>query len=104
MDPLKPDSYLKNKLKELLQKIDEPVEKFKWNIFFIFIFTIINYCVFVYHENRKDFTIFTSFYFTVITNFTIGYGDYSPKSGLGQWISIIHIMIVWLINLVPPQI
>jgi ABC-type multidrug transport system permease subunit len=82
---------------------DEASEKFVWNLIIIGVFTIINYILYVYHEERKDFTIYDAFYYTISTHFTLGFGDIIPKSVIGKMMVFLHAFLVWAINLVSPQ-
>jgi len=49
------------------------------------------------HNVNNDFSYFHSLYFTVITVTTVGYGDYTPLSYSGRFLSLL-MMIFGIIN------
>lgn len=92
-------------LDKILTMVDEAHEKFLWNIVIIVIFTFVHWMVFrFYEEDNESFTISDAFYYTTITHFTVGYGDITPKTMMGRLITFVHIFMVWVVNLVPPQV
>lgn len=58
------------------------------------IYWLIGACVF--HYTESTWTYFDSIYFCMLCLFTIGYGDYAPKSPLGR-----AFFVVWSISAVP---
>ena len=84
----------------ILKRVDEPMEKLFWNAFLILFFTFINWVAFNYMDGG-ELSIADTFYYTITTHFTIGFGDLSP---IGSWTRVfyyIHISLVWFINMVP---
>jgi len=37
-------------------------------------------------------------YFTLITHFTVGYGDYFPRRHIAKWVTAFHVFMAWYIN------
>lgn len=65
----------------------------------IVLFTVIYYYAAKYYGNHKDQENFkdfeNSFYYTVITHFTIGFGDITPKSRIMRYTTILHVIIAF---------
>ena len=56
----------------------------------------LSFCAFHYAEFNIEggtLTLMQSFYFTIITMSTVGYGDVTPQTYFGRWIAILTIMI-----------
>jgi voltage-gated potassium channel len=47
---------------------------------------------FLLTEPTLDYNVFDSFYFTIVTVFTIGYGDYSPTTVAAKFVAIVVIV------------
>jgi hypothetical protein len=87
--------------------VDEPHEKFVANIILVIVYSGINFYILNIHEkelHNKEYTYFDALYYTVITHFTIGFGDIVPKSVLGKSTTMLHIFMVWIINIIPAAI
>jgi len=72
-----------------------------YNLLLICVFSIIYNYVAINYGNDNDKKNFESyencFYFTIVTQFSIGYGDIVPSSNIMKRFSIIHILLVFLI-------
>ena len=78
---------------------DSYKEKFIYNIILIFIFT---FAYKIAHELiPNSFNTYLSFsetfYFTCVTNFTLGYGDVLPTNVVTKALVCIHVFLFWLI-------
>jgi len=66
----------------------------------IIVFSVIYYIT--NHIQNEDERLFESYfdcvYFTIVTHFTVGYGDISPKTKLHRTITMIQIIIAFLIS------
>ncbi|RZJ70218.1 ion transporter [Flavobacterium sp.] len=89
-----------NHLKEALKKSREKI--------FVFLFTVIVLCVilgtvmYIVEGPEHGFTsIPMSVYWTVVTLTTVGFGDITPSTGLGQFISVIIMILGYGIIAVP---
>lgn len=74
-------------------------DKFIYNIILIFIFT---FTYKIAHELiPNSFNTYLSFsetfYFTCVTNFTLGYGDILPTNIVTKSLVCIHVFLFWLI-------
>jgi len=89
----------KRKFNKLIKYFDEPHEKLYFNIILIIIFGIIYKILYII--DKKSFSTelswFDSFYFSSITNFTLGYGDIIPKSIVAKTFVVMHSMIFWMV-------
>ena len=88
----------------LFRTMDEAHEKFIWNFAIIAIFSVINFFLSKADKkaffSNKEFTPLDAVYFTTITHFTIGYGDYYPTSPIAKILTIAHVILTWFINFV----
>jgi len=95
-------------------KANTVVEKIFINLGIIFIFACINYII-EYLGEVKNIKFFkgqfqfpddhkihfgNTLYFTLITHFTVGYGDYYPKRHIAKWITAFHVFFAWYINII----
>lgn len=66
----------------------------------IIVFSIIYYITNRIHkeEERLFERYFDCIYFTIVTHFTVGYGDISPKTKLHRTITMIQIITAFLIS------
>ncbi len=82
--------------------IDEPHEKIIFNIFLIFIFTSIYKLLDIIDNNSfsERLDIYNAFYFSSITNFTLGYGDILPKTRIAKMFVILHSAIFWVVAII----
>jgi voltage-gated potassium channel len=66
----------------------------------IIVFSIIYYITNRIHneEERLFESYFDCIYFTIVTHFTVGYGDISPKTKLHRTITMIQIITAFLIS------
>ena len=73
----------------------------KEHIILLIVFSFIYYKVSIYSQNERDIKKFSSYeqclYFTVVTHFTVGFGDISPESPLLRRICIIQIFLAFLL-------
>lgn len=92
------------------------LEKFLYNIILILVFTGINTLI-IFLGNKgiggklfknqfklppgEKLNFFNALYFTTITHFTVGYGDYFPVGKIARITTALHVFLAWLINLVP---
>ena len=85
-----------------LNLFDKPLEKIGANVILIIIFSII-YSLIMLNDEREDHfnTIEDVIYFTVTTHFTVGFGDLSPQTTMGRIAMILHVFLVWVVNMVP---
>lgn len=71
------------------------------NLLLICIFSLVyNYIAKNYGNeiDKKNFDSYENcFYFTIVTQFSVGYGDIVPSSDVMKRFSIIHILLVFLI-------
>ena len=93
-------NYLVKAIKDSIPKI----------IFFLF-FILLMVCIFgsimylIEGEKNEDFrSIPISIYWAIVTITTVGYGDISPQTGLGQFISSLMMIIGYAIIAVPTGI
>jgi len=91
----------------LVKAIKDSIPKI---IFFLF-FILLMVCIFgsimylIEGEKNKAFnSIPTSIYWAIVTITTVGYGDISPQTGLGQFISSLMMIIGYAIIAVPTGI
>ena len=47
----------------------------------------------IFYHNVEKWSWIDSFYFTVITLSTVGYGDFSPQTNLGKLFTVIYIIM-----------
>jgi len=52
-----------------------------------------------FNDNEADYG--KMLHFSIVTQFTIGYGDQFPISTTARVVTAIHIVLTWMINLVP---
>lgn len=82
--------------------------KEKIGIFIVFIFTtsiIIGTIMYLVEGEENGFTdIPTSIYWTIVTLTTVGYGDLSPVTGLGQFLASVVMVLGYSIIAVPTGI
>lgn len=74
-------------------------KKFIYNIILVFVFTIAYKMA---HELIPDsfntkLSFSETFYFTCVTNFTLGYGDVLPTNVITKTLVCIHVFLFWLI-------
>ncbi|WP_459201568.1 potassium channel family protein [Methanococcus sp. CF] len=67
----------------------EAIEKIKIGIFVLLILIVSFSMIFMYIEG---WTLLQAIYFSVATISTVGYGDFSPKTELGQFFTILFII------------
>ena len=71
------------------------------NLLLICIFSLVYKYIAMNYGNEQDKKKFDSyencFYFTIVTQFSVGYGDIVPSSDAMKCVSIIHILLVFLI-------
>lgn len=103
-------SVIKSGIKGILVRMDEPGEKVAWNLVILSIFTLINYLIFNYYEApqfpddpSRKLSVTDAFYYTGISQFTIGFGDIAPKTNLGRIVIVLQVIFVWFVNMIPPQ-
>ena len=88
----------------LFRTMDEAHEKLIWNFAIIVIFAAINFFLSKADKkafsSNKEFTPLDALYFSTITHFTIGYGDYYPTSPIAKRLTIAHVILAWFINFV----
>lgn len=82
-----------------VQRFDEPHEKLFFNILLIGIYGGIYR--FISFLDKKSFSeeldLKESFYFSSITNFTLGFGDILPVSSLARFAVVTHSLIFWIV-------
>lgn len=63
-------------------------------------FSIIYYITDLYNNDAETLfeNYFDCIYFTIVSHFTVGYGDITPKSKLHKGITMIHIVIAFIIS------
>ena len=67
----------------------------------IIVFSIIYYVTnYILKENKKTFVSYLdTIYFTIVTHFSVGYGDITPKNKLHKLLAIIQIITSFIISL-----
>lgn len=98
-----PTAKTKNILISILSLFNKPVEKLLVNLLLLILFAIL-YFFFVEvkdTDNNRKITFEEAIYFTFTTHFTIGFGNFAPANLHGRIINIIHIVLVWFVNMVP---
>lgn len=89
----------KNLVNNFISRINKPHEKIIFNVFLIvfygFIYKFISYLDEKSFSHKLDYK--DSFYFSSITNFTLGYGDILPVSPLAKFVVVIHSFTFWMI-------
>ena len=78
---------------------DSYKEKFIYNIVLIFIFTFLYKICNDMIPNSFNINLNTAdvFYFTCVTNFTLGYGDVLPINAVSKTLVCVHVFLFWLI-------
>jgi hypothetical protein len=82
---------------------DYAKERFYVIVARMFALIYLSLCAFHYAEfnvdryDGKTLTLMESFYFTIITMSTVGYGDITPKTFFGRWIVVFTIVIALVI-------
>ena len=88
----------------LFNSMDDAHEKLFWNFGLIIFFSIINFIISQINpkafSSEKKFTIIDAIYFSTITHFTIGYGDYYPTNELTKILTLLHVIMAWLVSFV----
>ena len=83
-----------------LKHIGKYSENFYIHLFIIFIFTNLYYFLAPYsnEEDSKEFSESweRDLYYTVITHFTIGFGDITPKSKLFRRLTMCQVILAFL--------
>ena len=83
-----------------LKHIGKYSENFYIHLFIIFIFTNLYYFLSPYsnEEDSKEFSESweRDLYYTVITHFTIGFGDITPKSKLFRRLTMCQVILAFL--------
>jgi hypothetical protein len=73
----------------------------KEHILLLFVFSLLYYKLSQYSNNQKDIKKFSIYeqcvYFTVVTHFTVGFGDIAPKSNFLRRICILQIICAFLL-------
>lgn len=89
----------KDLVNKFIKRFDEPHEKIIFNIFLIFFYGFIYR--FISYLDEKSFSqklnFNDSFYFSSITNFTLGYGDILPISPFAKFVVVSHSFIFWMV-------
>ena len=67
----------------------------KINLFLVIFFTFLYYLEGIYHKH--DHTIFNCFYYSLVTQSTVGYGDIIPRDdGLMKHITIMQLLSIFI--------
>lgn len=67
---------------------------FSLYILFNFLFALLYKNFTQITESCIKVTLFDSFYFSIVTGSTLGYGDYSPQDSLGKILVIFHVVFI----------
>lgn len=101
-----------NYINKIKKYIDEPYEKIKVNVISIFIFSLIYYLFYINdnenfiinndilkkkEDNKLNYRDFL--YFSILTNFTITFGDIIPATGRVKLLIGIQVFLFWYITL-----
>ena len=80
--------------------------KLKFHVYLLFVFCFVYYALDQYLGKIDDnyesmFQDFTScVYYTIVTQFTVGYGDITPKHTLVKSVCCIHIILSFIFTLI----
>lgn len=68
-----------------------------YTIYILFLIIIFGLVYMYLHNNKIDFKYddFDSMYFSCINMFTVGFGEYVPKSKIGRFIVCFQIILFW---------
>tara|TARA_B110000495_G_C23029425_1_gene612578 strand:- start:1082 stop:1396 length:315 start_codon:yes stop_codon:yes gene_type:complete len=101
-----------NYINKIKKYIDDPYEKIKVNVISIFIFSLIYYLFYINdkenfivnndilkkkEDNKLNYRDFL--YFSILTNFTITFGDIIPGTGRVKLLTGIQVFLFWYITL-----
>ena len=90
--------FFTNKLLSVLKNQNQFIHH---HLTLILVFSLIHFFYAPYSDNdedKKSFeTYFQTLYYTIITHFTIGFGDITPKSIELRAATMIHILITFLL-------
>jgi hypothetical protein len=71
-------------------------DKLRYNIYLLVFFT----SVYLMLDMKKHYGVNKSFtsclYVSTTTHTTTGFGDITPKTNLATWLTIVHMMSVWV--------
>lgn len=72
-------------------------------MFFLFVAFLIFIFGFIYktlHDTQNDFPTFSNsfdpYYYSIVTMFTVGFGDHAPKKVAGKIFSCVQIILFWI--------
>ncbi len=71
--------------------INDPIIRIAFIIFLLILFTTISIFIIEKNVNNEIRSLFDSFWYTIVTLATVGYGDITPKTTLGRVIGLIAI-------------
>ena len=77
-------------LNKISESASEQLLQYNRIIFLATIFVVIGA---VFYHIVEKFSWLNSFYFTVVTLATVGYGDYVPRTDLGKIFTIFYILV-----------
>ena len=89
----------------ILEKIYKQIKNrylfLKEHIILLFIFSLLYHNLSKFSGNENDIKKFSNYeqclYFTVVTHFTIGFGDIAPESILLRRICMLHIFLAYIL-------
>jgi len=105
--------HTKTNIKSIINKLNEKSRKFsirqkRYSYFILIIFVSMLMMIFsvlymLLHNSKTDFyqegNNFNNFgdsvYYSCITMFTIGFGDYSPQTSIGRLLTCIQVLLFW---------
>ena len=77
---------------KLMRKSDREISLHNTRILILVLLAYLSFGATVYHLVEK-WSWFDSFYFTVVTVATVGYGDFTPQTVLGKTFTMLYIFI-----------
>ena len=88
-------------LKKIYKQIKSRNLLLREHIGLLIVFSLLYYNLSKYSENENDIKKFSNYeqclYFTVVTHFTIGFGDIAPESSLLRRLCMVHIFSAFLL-------
>lgn len=83
------------------------IRNIKYNVVIFIIFFIIYTLLlrngsnhFKLNDPQSNNSLINTFYFTLVTHSTLGYGDIYPTSNLGKLVVSLHVIVVMIMNIV----
>lgn len=101
---------MKNIFDRLVKFYNEPHEKFMYNVFLIFLFSIVYTTLYSYDKNtfkviiqeknpNRSYTYYDFLWFSIMSQFTMVQGNLYPLSTLSKCVISLQSGLFWFINM-----